>query len=49
MRILAEEEAKWKQLFAKTGRNEACPCGSGRKFKQCHAKPGVRPPQKPAP
>jgi uncharacterized protein len=49
MRILAEEEAKWKQLFAKMGRNEACPCGSGRKFKQCHAKPGVRPPQKPAP
>ncbi len=22
----------------KTGRNEACPCGSGRKFKHCHGK-----------
>lgn len=22
---------------AKVGRNEPCPCGSGRKFKQCHA------------
>jgi hypothetical protein len=21
--------------MAKVGRNEACPCGSGRKFKQC--------------
>ena len=21
---------------AKVGRNEACPCGSGKKFKQCH-------------
>ncbi|HVL65792.1 MAG TPA: SEC-C metal-binding domain-containing protein [Vicinamibacterales bacterium] len=21
--------------MAKTGRNDACPCGSGRKFKQC--------------
>ena len=25
----------------KTGRNEACPCGSGRKFKQCCGAPGV--------
>jgi len=22
----------------KTGRNEPCPCGSGKKFKQCHGK-----------
>jgi hypothetical protein len=22
--------------FSKVGRNQACPCGSGRKFKQCH-------------
>jgi preprotein translocase subunit SecA len=22
----------------KVGRNEACPCGSGKKFKQCHGK-----------
>jgi hypothetical protein len=24
----------------KIGRNEPCPCGSGRKYKQCHGKPG---------
>lgn len=23
---------------AKTGRNEPCPCGSGKKYKQCHGK-----------
>ncbi|MBI2280166.1 MAG: SEC-C domain-containing protein [Bacteroidetes bacterium] len=22
----------------KVGRNDACPCGSGKKFKQCHGK-----------
>ncbi|HHH35349.1 MAG TPA: hypothetical protein ENK48_00800, partial [Gammaproteobacteria bacterium] len=22
----------------KIGRNEPCPCGSGRKYKQCHGK-----------
>ena len=26
--------------FAKVGRNETCPCGSGKKFKQCHGRPG---------
>ena len=31
MRVLALQEA-----FAKTGRNEPCPCGSGKKFKRCH-------------
>jgi hypothetical protein len=25
---------------AQVGRNEPCPCGSGKKFKQCHAKDG---------
>jgi uncharacterized protein len=49
MGILAEEEAKWGALFAQTGRNEACPCGSGRKFKGCHAKPGERSPMRPVP
>jgi preprotein translocase subunit SecA len=23
---------------AKVGRNEPCPCGSGRKYKNCHGK-----------
>ncbi|MEU0315240.1 preprotein translocase subunit SecA [Nocardioides sp. NPDC006273] len=26
--------------YAKVGRNESCPCGSGKKFKQCHGRPG---------
>ncbi|HEY0888022.1 MAG TPA: preprotein translocase subunit SecA [Nocardioides sp.] len=26
--------------YAGVGRNEACPCGSGKKFKQCHGRPG---------
>jgi uncharacterized protein len=37
MRILAGEEGR--QIVApgrKVGRNEPCPCGSGRKFKRCH-------------
>jgi preprotein translocase subunit SecA len=27
---------------AKVGRNEPCPCGSGKKYKNCHGKAGVR-------
>ena len=27
----------------KIGRNDPCPCGSGRKYKQCHGKPGAEP------
>jgi len=37
------EEAEPEQMrpvvksdFEKTGRNEPCPCGSGKKFKNCH-------------
>jgi len=26
--------------FAGIGRNDRCPCGSGKKFKQCHGAPG---------
>jgi uncharacterized protein len=36
MGILAQEEARWAALFARAGRNDPCPCGSGRKFKHCH-------------
>jgi preprotein translocase subunit SecA len=25
-------------MFANVGRNEACPCGSGKKFKFCHGR-----------
>ncbi len=38
MRILAEEEAARRRQFAGIGRNDPCPCGSGRKFKQCHGR-----------
>jgi preprotein translocase subunit SecA len=27
----------------KIGRNAPCPCGSGKKYKQCHGKPGAEP------
>jgi preprotein translocase subunit SecA len=29
--------------FARVGRNDPCPCGSGRKFKRCHGDPRTRP------
>ena len=28
--------------FAGVGRNEACPCGSGKKYKRCHGDPRLR-------
>jgi spermidine synthase len=28
------------ELYRSTGRNDACPCGSGRKFKKCHGAVG---------
>ena len=38
MRILAEEEAMMQKRYAAAQRNDPCPCGSGRKYKQCHAR-----------
>ena len=38
MNILAVEETKRKEAFAKCDRNDPCPCGSGRKFKHCHGR-----------
>jgi uncharacterized protein len=35
MQILGEEEA----ATAKVGRNDPCPCGSGKKYKRCHGRP----------
>jgi uncharacterized protein len=41
MQILsAEETAKLEQEFARAGRNDPCPCNSGRKFKHCHGQAG---------
>ncbi len=39
---IAEEEADRERCFARARRNDPCPCGSGRKFKECH---GRRAPQ----
>ena len=35
MPVLAKEQAA---LFAGVGRNDDCPCGSGKKFKRCHGR-----------
>jgi uncharacterized protein len=35
---LAQREAELERRFAQANRNDPCPCGSGRKFKQCHGK-----------
>jgi uncharacterized protein len=33
----AAEDAKWISAAARVGRNDACPCGSGKKSKHCHS------------
>jgi len=37
MNWVALEDGKWKALASKMGRNQVCPCGSGKKTKHCHA------------
>jgi preprotein translocase subunit SecA len=32
----AASEPAQRQVGAKVGRNDPCPCGSGKKFKKCH-------------
>jgi preprotein translocase subunit SecA len=34
----AERNPKNPASWGKVGRNEPCPCGSGKKFKHCHGK-----------
>ncbi len=36
MEIMAGAETNLRGKIAKAGRNDPCPCGSGRKFKRCH-------------
>ncbi|MGA2891790.1 MAG: preprotein translocase subunit SecA [Xanthobacteraceae bacterium] len=36
----AERNPQDPQSWGKVGRNEACPCGSGKKFKHCHGRYG---------
>jgi len=38
MDYLARQQREQQRQFAGAGRNDPCPCGSGRKFKQCHGK-----------
>jgi serine-type anaerobic sulfatase-maturating enzyme len=38
MQVIAQEDGRSAQASAKTGRNDPCPCGSGRKFKKCHGR-----------
>ena len=35
-----QPKAPRRNLEQKVGRNEPCPCGSGRKYKKCHGAPG---------
>ncbi len=37
-----QEKAQPVRVEKKVGRNEPCPCGSGKKYKQCHGKVGVQ-------
>ena len=36
--VVAAEPAAQKPEWGPVGRNEPCPCGSGKKYKQCHGK-----------
>src|SRR5690606_17578987 len=38
MFYMAQKDQILEQAFAKAGRNELCPCGSGIKFKKCHGR-----------
>jgi preprotein translocase subunit SecA len=33
---VAERDPKNRATWGRVGRNEPCPCGSGKKFKHCH-------------
>jgi preprotein translocase subunit SecA len=35
------EEGTVRRDQPKVGRNAPCPCGSGKKYKQCHGRPGA--------
>ena len=38
MRVLNQEDMAREKAFAEAGRNDPCPCGSGKKFKHCHGR-----------
>lgn len=37
-RRMVQEHEALQHAFSQAGRNDPCPCGSGRKFKQCHGR-----------
>jgi len=38
-----QQKAEPVKVGRKVGRNEPCPCGSGKKYKNCHGRPGAEP------
>jgi uncharacterized protein len=48
MQIYAARDAAFHQALAAAGRNDPCPCGSGKKFKQCHGRPDRQQAARPA-
>ena len=36
--VEAESQSTVRNFGPKVGRNDPCPCGSGKKYKQCHGK-----------
>jgi uncharacterized protein len=38
MQVYTRRDVAQQQAFATAGRNDPCPCGSGKKFKQCHGR-----------
>jgi uncharacterized protein len=38
MQVYASRDHALQQAFAAAHRNDPCPCGSGKKFKQCHGR-----------
>ena len=42
-----EKKSQPIRIGKKVGRNDPCPCGSGKKYKHCHGRPGGRSDQVP--
>lgn len=36
--MVVEDDKRWQEALANVGRNDPCPCGSGKKFKRCHGR-----------
>jgi preprotein translocase subunit SecA len=41
VRTTGKAASKADNPYANVGRNAPCPCGSGKKFKMCHGRPGA--------